>query len=166
MAVPRMSSGRLTAAKGDRPFDQQFEDFHFQSVGRFQKGQDFLVFIRGEVGPDAHVEQDDVPLGVAVKRRGADVVAVAAILRPTAARRRPWSPPPRFPAAVSPMQSPPASPLPGGFLSKHNHCRRGWRPSMQATRSRDSVQTLGLTVHDAYVSTFEMSPGSTPKEAH
>src|SRR5438034_307539 len=46
----------------------------------FQKGQNLAVFLRCEIRAHPHVEHDDVPLGVAVGGRGADIMAVSTVL--------------------------------------------------------------------------------------
>ena len=49
---------------------------------RLEEGEDLLVLVSGEVSPDAHVHHHDLPLGVAVRTWGADIVAVPAVARP------------------------------------------------------------------------------------
>src|SRR5262249_32646443 len=53
-----------------------------RSVCRLQEGEDLLVFLSGQVRADAHVQHHYFPLCVAVGIGRADVVTVAAVLRP------------------------------------------------------------------------------------
>ena len=52
------------------------------SVGRFEEFENFAAFLGGEVGPHAHVEHGDVPLGIVIGTGRTDVVAASAILGP------------------------------------------------------------------------------------